>query len=79
MMTAMETLKHDLPHLFRQLGLPSDPASMDAFIASHRLPAGVALQQAAFWSEMQSQFLCEAIVEDSHWSIAVDELSARLS
>ena len=75
----METNRHDLTHLFHQLGLPAEPADIDAFAARHRLPAGVALCQADFWNPVQARFLAQAVSEDSDWSDAVDHLAVRLS
>lgn len=43
----MENPIHRLSDLFRQLGLPDEPAAMEAFIASHRpLPDGISLADA---------------------------------
>ena len=48
----MELTNKDLGTLFEQLGLPGDPASIDAFIASHHpLPDGVKVSEAPFWNE----------------------------
>lgn len=70
---------HDLPHLFAQLGLPSDPAAIERFIAEHRpLPNGVALYRAPFWTGAQRSFLKEEIIEDADWAPAIDDLNARL-
>jgi hypothetical protein len=75
----METTRHDLSHLFRQLGMSGDPQDIDAFISGHRLQPGVSLWQAPFWSLVQATFLSAAIADDSDWAEAVDELAARLS
>lgn len=75
----METSRHDLSHLFRQLGMSGDPRDIDAFISGHRLQPGVSLCQAPFWNEAQATFLSSAIADDSDWSEAVDELAVRLS
>lgn len=75
----METSRHDLSHLFRQLGMSGDSKDIDAFISGHRLQPGVSLCQAPFWSAAQSTFLSAAIADDSDWSEAVDELAVRLS
>jgi hypothetical protein len=75
----METSRHDLSHLFRQLGMSGDPQDIDAFISAHRLQTGVSLCQAPFWNKSQSTFLSAAIANDSDWSEAVDELAVRLS
>ncbi len=75
----METLPHNLTNLFLQLGLPSSAPDIDAFVAHHRLTAGVSLCKAPFWSPAQAQFLTQAIREDSDWSEAVDQLAVLLS
>lgn len=75
----METQLHTLSNLFAQLGLPSEPAAMDQFIATHRpLEQGMALYRAPFWSASQRAFLKEEIIEDADWAGVIDELNARL-
>lgn len=75
----MEMSNKDMGTLFEQLGLPSDPASIDAFIAEHApLPNGVKVSEAPFWSESQGAFLKEELMEDAEWAPIVDELNARL-
>lgn len=75
----METHKHDLSHLFRQLGYSGADKDIGDFIAAHRLAKGVALSDAAFWTPAQAHFLRRALAEDSDWSEVVDELSVRLT
>lgn len=75
----METHKHDLSHLFRQLGYTGSPEDIENFIVSHPLAKGISLPDASFWTAAQSHFLRHAISEDADWSEAVDELSVRLS
>lgn len=76
----MESPFHDLTDLFRQLGLPADPASIDAFVNSHRpLLAGTRLCDAPFWTPAQAQFLRDDLGDDADWSAAADALSLRLS
>ncbi|BEH13194.1 DUF2789 domain-containing protein [Marinobacter shengliensis] len=75
----MDTSKHTLSVLFQQLGLPSDQKSMESFIARYSpLPPEIAIQDAPFWSESQSQFLEEGLEEDSDWAEIIDELDALL-
>lgn len=75
----MDTTKPTLTTLFEQLGLPSDAASIEAFIARHSpLPAEIALQDAPFWSESQSSFLEEGLEADSDWAEVIDELDAQM-
>ncbi len=75
----MDTPFHRICELFAQLGLDSEPAAVDRFIASHRpLPDGVRLADAAFWTPAQAQFLREQLSADADWSPVVDSLAARL-
>lgn len=74
----METHQHDLSHLFRQLGMSGAAADIERFIAQHRLEQGVALADAAFWTQTQAHFLRRALAEDSDWSEVVDALAVRL-
>lgn len=75
----METFAHDLPHLFKQLGLPNKPLEIETFISRHKLrDDGNLLQEADFWTIAQANFIEESILEDSDWVEAIDELSALL-
>jgi len=75
----MELPNKDLSTLFEQLGLPSDQASIDNFIATHRpLPNHVKVSEAPFWSEAQGAFLKEQLLDDAEWAPIVDELNVRL-
>lgn len=75
----MEMSIHNLGSLFAQLGLPSEPAAIERFIASHSpLPEAVRLHEAPFWTPAQADFLREEILEDADWAEAVDELNVRL-
>lgn len=76
----MEANQHTLSNLFAQLGLPAEPAAIDAFVAAHRpLGNGVALYRAPFWTAAQRAFLKEEIIEDADWAGVIDELNLRLS
>ncbi|WP_417543090.1 DUF2789 domain-containing protein [Marinobacter sp.] len=73
----MDTSKHNLSTLFDQLGLASDEKSIEAFTARYSpLPHEIALQDAPFWSESQSQLLEEGLEDDSDWAEVIDELNA---
>lgn len=75
----MDTTKHTLATLFEQLGLASDEASIESFIAKYSpLPAEIALQDAPFWSDSQSNFLEEGLEDDSDWAEVIDELDAQM-
>jgi hypothetical protein len=70
---------HDLPALFKQLGLAHDPAAITRFIQQHApLPADCQLADAAFWSPAQAAFLREEILEDADWAVVVDQLNLLL-
>ena len=76
----MQAQLHTMNNLFAQLGLPSDEAAVEDFIASHRpLESGTALYRAPFWSASQRAFLKEEIIEDADWAAVIDELNGRLS
>lgn len=75
----MDTSQHSLGALFKQLGLPDERKEIDAFLGSHRLAEGQNLPDAPFWNEAQSQFLREALQQDSDWTEEADELAVRLS
>lgn len=67
---------HDL---FAQLGLPSDEAAVQQFVAAHRpLPQNMALADAPFWTPAQAQFLREQLQRDAEWAEVVDQLNASL-
>ncbi|RRV05739.1 DUF2789 domain-containing protein [Pseudomonas sp. v388] len=74
----MELQARSLADLFAQLGLDSDQASIDAFVASHSLPDDVKLIDAEFWTPQQSRFLKEELREDADWAPIVDELNVLL-
>lgn len=75
----MESPVHRFTELFRQLGLPDDPAAIQAFIETHGpLPPQVALADAPWWTPAQARFLREAVVEDADWAELVDQLDAAL-
>lgn len=75
----MEHGFHPLTELFDQLGLPSDAASIDAFVAQHcPLNYEIALADAPFWNIAQAQFIRETIEADADWVEAVDHLDALL-
>ena len=75
----MDTPFHRFSDLFAQLGLPSEPEAIAAFIAEHRpLEEEYRLEDAPFWTESQAQLLRETIVEDADWAEVVDHLNAAL-
>lgn len=74
----MDTSFHNMNSLFSQLGLPENDNAIEAFVREHHLESSVRIDQASFWSAMQSAFLKEAIQQDSDWTEIVDQLDARL-
>jgi len=75
----MHAQQHTMSNLFAQLGLPSEQAAVENFIATHRpLENGIALYRAPFWTAAQRDFLKEEIIEDADWSAVIDELNGRL-
>ena len=74
----MDETPSTLQTLFEQLGLASDPASIEAFIEKHSLAEDVKLADAPFWSAAQAQFLKEKLLADDNWAIVIDELNTRL-
>ena len=74
----MDTSNHNMEGLFLQLGLSDNPEAIDIFISTHPLPNDTPLDQAAFWSSSQAQFLREAIEQDAEWAEVVDHLDAQL-
>ena len=75
----MESPVHNLPSLFKQLGLPDDPVSIERFIAVHSpLKPELHLAEAFFWTPAQRAFLREEILEGADWAEVVDGLNLRL-
>ena len=75
----MESPIHSLPSLFKQLGLPDDPVSIEKFVAVHSpLKPELHLADAFFWTENQKRFLRNEILEDADWAEVVDELNLLL-
>jgi hypothetical protein len=69
-----------MTELFRQLGLPSDEASIQLFISQHDgVCRECGLVQAPIWNESQRNFLQEAVAQDSEWSMMAEALMAALS
>jgi hypothetical protein len=75
----MEETLHSMTNLFTQLGLPSRPADIQAFIEAHRpLAARFALHEAPFWTSSQADFLREQVQEDADWAGIIDRLDGGL-
>ena len=65
--------------LFEQLGLDSDPPSIERFLKTHApLPEGIEVYEAPFWTPQQAMLLQEKLKCDDDWAIVVDQLSAAL-
>jgi hypothetical protein len=75
----MELSTHSLSSLFEQLGLQSDPASIESFISTHSpMATYVLLSEAPFWTTAQASFLREEILNDADWAEVIDQLNTRL-
>lgn len=74
----MDTSSHQLADLFSQLGLPNSSDAINAFFSNNYLPKDIPLEQAAFWTASQANFIHEALALDSDWSEIVDQLDAQL-
>lgn len=75
----MQAPTHSLPALFKQLGLPAEPADIEKFVSSHSpLKADLKLEDAFFWTPAQADFLREEILEDADWAEVVDQLNLML-
>lgn len=75
----IETTTHHLSHLFDQLGLPSDQASVDCFIQKYSpFATDTLLSDAFFWTPAQAAFLREEILNDADWAEVIDQLNQRL-
>ncbi|MCE4554355.1 DUF2789 family protein [Roseateles cellulosilyticus] len=71
--------QHRLRELFDQLGLPSEPEAIDAFITRHRPAAqGCALPDAPVWTPAQAAFLRESIAADDDWALPAEWLEQAL-
>lgn len=65
--------------LFAQLGLPSDEASIHAFLlANAHLPDAVRLEEAPCWTPSQARLLRESLAQDADWAPVVDRLNVAL-
>ena len=75
----MEQPIHQFSELFAQLGLPTDEAAIQQFIAAHTpLRTDIDLADAPFWTEAQAAFLREEKLEDADWAEVVDQLNLAL-
>jgi len=75
----MQPGHHRLQELFEQLGLPSAPEAIDAFITRHRPTSlGCALPDAPVWTPAQASFLREAIAVDADWALPAEWLGQAL-
>ena len=75
----MGNFEHTMSDLFAQLGLPDADKEIDQFIHLHQPVAkALPLEKAPFWNRGQSQFIHEALYDDSDWSELVDQLDTRL-
>jgi hypothetical protein len=72
-------MTHTFTDLFKQLGLPSDAMSIDAFLKLRRpLASSTRVEDAPFWSLSQRHFLKEQMASDADWAELIDRLSLSL-
>lgn len=75
----MALYQHDMPELFKQLGLGSSDEEMKQFVTQNRQRRDTALlHEASFWNKSQAAFLKQAIEEDADWAEIVDQLDVML-
>ena len=75
----MDTHLHAMPELFAQLGLPTTPEAIQAFIETNRPRAAhLALPDAPFWTASQAEFLRDQVQNDADWAGVIDRLDAAL-
>ena len=75
----MHEFHHTMTSLFDQLGLPSEPEAIAAFLHAHRnLPLTTRLFDAPFWLPSQAAFIRENLSEDGDWAVVIDSLDASL-
>jgi hypothetical protein len=74
----MDTSNHTMQALFKQLGLSDNDIAIENFIHNNHLPRDIPLENAAFWSAGQAQFIRESITLDADWAEVVDHLDAML-
>ncbi len=75
----MDRILHGMSDLFAQLGLPSEPEAIRAFIEAHRAEAAHRpLPEAPFWTPAQAAFLQDELQGDADWSGVIDALDREL-
>ena len=68
-----------LNDLFKQLGLDCSDEAIALFIETHGpIDDDIAMADWSCWSPSQADFLRHAILEDSEWSVIVDDLNERM-
>ncbi len=75
----MEAFFHRFTELFDQLGLPSDPFSIAAFLREKApLAPDMPLAEAPFWTASQAELLRQLLADDADWAEVIDRLSLAL-
>lgn len=75
----MQITTPTMTDLFDQLGLPSEPQDMKAFIKQYApLDNSLKLADAPIWNESQAAFLKVNLRNDSDWALLIDSLNAQL-
>lgn len=75
----MEAFFHRFTELFDQLGLPSDPFSIAAFLREQGpLAPEIKLEEAPCWTASQAELLRQLLADDADWAEVIDRLSLAL-
>ncbi len=75
----MEAFFHRFTELFDQLGLPSDPFSIAAFLREQApLAPDAQIEEAPFWTPSQAELLRQLLADDADWAEVIDRLSLAL-
>ena len=75
----MESNHTKMQDLFAQLGLANDQASIDKFVSDNGgLARKTHIENAAFWSKPQAEFIKNALAEDAEWAELIDQLNTLL-
>ena len=75
----MEAFFHRFTELFDQLGLPSDPFSIAAFLREQGpLAPDAKIEEAPFWAASQAELLRQLLADDADWAEVIDRLSLAL-
>ena len=75
----MQYSTHTIATLFSRLGIDNSPAAIEHFIKEHQgIPVDISLAEATLLSHYQTEFLQQAITNNSAWSDVVRDLDSLL-